>query len=165
MEGEQKPTQTLAHALDNGLNQDASPFAATVLTACIMGRIMDHCSHLKDLGTDTTFNYENLVHEQKTLDNIITNTFLSLPEHLRFLTARQGPIVAFLNMCLHAASICLHSAAIDRSAQCVQDTGGTSISQRRCRNGAEGILLIMRISAHLDPAQVSHRCFKPRLKP
>lgn len=118
---------------------------------------MEHCNRAKELDQgDPSVTGRKLDEDHSRLDNLITRIFLSLPEHLRFSTARQGPAIAHFNMCLHGASICLHLAAIDRSQKELPHSVISPLdSRRRCRNAVEGILLIIRNMAHLDPAQVS----------
>ena len=128
-----------------------------VVIASIMGQIMAHCTKVRSIGSDAAVAiHQELAQEHTRLDNTITNTFLFLPENLRFSDARKSPLIAFLNTCLHAASICLHLAEIDRLVQHTTGAERASLSQRRCRAAAQEILSVLRLTAHIDPAQVSN---------
>jgi len=156
--GEKVTTQTLFDAVQNGLSNDASPVAAMTLASYIMGRVMQHIAKVRALddNTATALEHTRLNQEHSELDGIISKTFFTMPSHLRFSTARQGPVIAQFIMTLHAASISLHLTAMEHRAMPQnRDPKAVSVHQRRCRNSAEEIVLSVELQAHVDPALVS----------
>jgi hypothetical protein len=147
-------SQSLLDAIENGLLDTSPNSAGSAVAAHMMGQIMDHCNSVKALGAGSDLDKTVLRKDHRRLDKMLTDMFLTLPCHLRFSTAQQGSGVAFFNICLHSASIYLHLAAIDGNLD--EDK---VMHQRRCRNGAGEVFLIMRMTIHLDASQVSNPRF------
>lgn len=122
-----------------------------------MGEIMRHRETVKDLiagATGVAVAPAELSRSHGRLDLMLTTLVLSLPDHLRFSAANIKSEVSILIMALHAATIFLHLSAIDCSTHQAWAREVASASQQRCRNAAEEIVLIMKVSAHLNPAKV-----------
>lgn len=143
-------SQSLPDAIEHGLLETSPVYAGSVVAAHVIGQIMDHCNAVKDSTMRPDSDKTALRKDHRSLDKMLMNIFLQLPLHLRFSTAQQGLSVAFFNICLHSASIYLHLAAIDG---CLEEDGFDH--RRRCQNAAGEVLLIMRMTTHLDPSQVN----------
>lgn len=121
-----------------------------------MGTIMNYRNKAKSRHSRKTSDVEKMRHDYLSLENMLTTTFLLLPPSFRFSTGQQGPDVAFLNICLHGASICLQLAAIETSLDVVDNTDTCSDHHSRlCKSAAGEIFLIMRMTMHIDPSKVS----------
>ena len=84
------------------------------------------------------------------MDNIILNTSLALPDHLRVPAGAKDPNVVFLNMCIHTSTICLHQAAIFKADSANLPSNVSAESKIRCITAASEIASIMRTISHCD---------------
>ena len=91
----------------------------------------------------------------RNMDNMLSNTALSLPSHLRLPLGVRNSNVAFLNFSLHTSIICLHQAAIFKIEKNKLPTSMSDNSRTRCFLAAGEIANIMRMTSHLDVAGVS----------
>ena len=93
----------------------------------------------------------------RKMDNALLTTALSLPSHLKFPAGIRNANVIFLNLVLHSATICLHSAAIFKAEH--NDLPPSIVEQSNTRSllAAAEITTIMRFTSHLDVASVSRR--------
>ncbi len=88
------------------------------------------------------------------MDNILLQTFLSMPSHFRLPNGLSDPNLVFLNMNIHASTICLHQAAIFKAETHGLPSSVCAESRVRCLTAASQIASIMRITSHLDPCIV-----------
>lgn len=93
----------------------------------------------------------------RNMDNILLNTSLSLPSHLRLPAGIRSPNTVFLNFAIHTSTICLHQAAIFKAEKNRLPTALIDQSRTRCILAAAEIATIMRLTSHLDVAGVSCR--------
>jgi len=89
------------------------------------------------------------------MDNVLSNTFMFLPDHLRLPGNVRDMNVVFLHMNIHAASICLHRAAILMAKKHNIDPNFIEQSRNRNMMAAEEITNIMRLISHMDTSNVS----------
>jgi len=89
------------------------------------------------------------------LDNILLNTSLTLPEHLRLPLGCGDPNIVFMNMCLHTSTICLHQAAIFKAEKHRSLAKVSAESKMRCIAAAGEIANIMKLSSFQDMSGVS----------
>jgi hypothetical protein len=89
------------------------------------------------------------------MDNVLSNTFMFLPDHLRLPQNIRDMNVVFLHMNIHAACICLHQAAILTAKKHNIDTNFIQQSRNRNLMSAEEITNIMRLISHLDSSEVN----------
>jgi hypothetical protein len=89
------------------------------------------------------------------MDNVLSNTFMFLPDHLRLPQNIRDMNVVFLHMNIHAASICLHQGAILTAKKHNIDTNFIQQSRNRNLMSAEEITNIMRLISHLDASEVT----------
>ena len=152
-QGLQTSEMSLAQALGSTNAKDLSPFAGVVVVTSIFGQALTHL-HRPD-AEDHEENIDGPFWKRhRNLDGRLLNMFLFLPYHLRLPMAQPTSNTVFLNMCLHAATICLHQIAIFKA----EKYGLHSVleeSQMRCMTAAGEINAIMRSIVHVDLTPVS----------
>lgn len=152
-------TRPLAEVMDPDGASTLTPFGGVVLMACLFGRNLTHLHRPDTEDNDHDLN-GGFWKRHRALDNILLNTSLSLPHQLRLPAGINDANIVFLNMNIHASTICLHQAAIfkaDKNAMPQQHSGE---SKRRCMIAAEQIANTMKLVSHIDLATVS-----PQLPP
>ena len=134
-----------------------SAFGGIVLLACLFGRNLVHL-HRPDVDDrDHDLNGE-FWKRHRNMDNILLNTSLCLPSHLKLPSGLASPNIVFTNMCIHTSTICLHQAAIFKADKNRLPASVSAESKVRCITAANEIASIMRMISHLDLATV---CFIP----
>jgi len=150
-----KPQRTLS--LLESMNPEGaaslSSFAGVCLMACLFGRNLTHLHRPDPNDRDDDLNGE-FWKRHRNLDNILLNTSLSLPSHLRLPAGVANANIVFLNMNIHTSTICLHQAAIFKADKNRLPPSIASESKTRCILAAAEIASIMRMVSHLDVATV-----------
>ncbi|KMU73252.1 hypothetical protein CISG_09985 [Coccidioides immitis RMSCC 3703] len=142
-------TSSLPDALSGQATSTLSPLAAVVVITCHLGRNLHHLHRPSANDKDHDL-YGEFWKRHRALDNIILNTSLSLPSHLRLPEGINDPNVAFCNMCIHTSTICLHQAAIFKAEKNNIPPQIAAESKRRCIIAADQITNIMKMISHLD---------------
>lgn len=135
-----------------------SPFSGVVVVASLFRRTLLHSyrSNTDDRDDDLNGDFWK---SHRIMDSILLNTLLHLPSHLRLPLLSPSSNIIFLNMSLHAATICLHQVAVFKAEKYgLASTIGTE-SRMRCVAAAGEIAQIMKSVAHLDLSTVSVSCF------
>ena len=153
MQSKPQRTVSLQEALSSEGAGSISSFAGIVLMACLFGRNLTHL-HRPDANDNDTDLDGEFWKRHRTLDNILLNTSLSIPSHLRLPAGIQDPNVIFLNMNIHTSAICLHQAAIFKADKNRMSTQLSLESKQRCLVAAEQITNIMRMVSHMDLSTV-----------
>jgi len=137
-----------------------SPYAGVVLMACLFGHNWLHLHRpvLNDHPED--FWDGEFWKRHRKMDNVLSNTFMFLPERLRLPAGLRNPNIVFLNMNIHASTICLHQAAIQKAEKHDLDPRISRQSQARCRVAAQEIVNIMRLISHFDISEVRNLLFQ-----
>ncbi|KAK1757602.1 transcriptional activator protein acu-15 [Echria macrotheca] len=146
-----RPEQTspLAEAMSPAGAGKLSSFGGVVLMACLFGRNLVHL-HRPDVDDrDHDLNGE-FWKRHRNLDNILLNTSLCLPSHLKLPNGLGNANIVFTNMCIHTSTICLHQAAIFKADKNRLPASVSSESKVRCITAANEIASIMRMVSHLD---------------
>lgn len=151
-----KPERTLS------LNDSMSPsgasklssFGGVVLMACLFGRNLIHLHRPDSDGRDGDLNGE-FWKRHRNMDNILLNTSLSMPSHLKLPNGLNNPNIVFTNMNIHTSTICLHQAAIYKADKNHLPASISAESKVRCITAANEIANIMRLVSHLDLSSVS----------
>ncbi|KAI9684761.1 MAG: hypothetical protein M1829_000136 [Trizodia sp. TS-e1964] len=142
-------TQSLKDALFPSGASKLSSFAGVVLMACLFGRNLIHL-HRPDVDDrDDDLNGE-FWKRHRQMDNILLNTALSLPSHLKLPNGLSDPNIVFLNMNIHTSTICLHQAAIFKADKNHMPSNVSSDSKIRCLTASAEIASVMRMVSHLD---------------
>ncbi|KAF7951445.1 hypothetical protein EAE96_006754 [Botrytis aclada] len=142
-------TQSLTDSMSAQGASNLSPFAGVVLMASLFGRNLLHL-HRSDPGyRDNDLNGE-FWRRHRQMDNILLNTSLSLPFHLRLPHGMANPNSVFLNMNIHASTICLHQAAIFKAQNNRLPATVAAESKIRAMSAANQITSIMQMISHMD---------------
>ncbi|EER39879.1 binuclear zinc transcription factor [Histoplasma capsulatum var. duboisii H88] len=142
-------TYTLA-SLTAGENiSTLSSLAGLVLIACIFGRNLHHLHRTTPDDTDHDLN-GGFWRRHRALDNILLNTSLALPSHLRLPEGINDLSVVFLNLCIHSSTICLHQAAIFKAEKNDMPSQIAAEGKRRSIVAADQITSIMKMACHID---------------
>lgn len=120
-----------------------------VLTAAMFGR---NLLHLHRPGADDNDDDINggFWNRHRHIEQILLQTSLGLPEHLRLPSGASEPNVVFANMCIHTSAICLHQAAIFKADKYKLPASVSNESKIRCVTAAAEIASIMRMISHMD---------------
>ena len=145
---------TLADALAPSGAAKISSFGSIVLMACLFGRNLTHLHRpdADDLNNDLGGPFWK---RHRQMDNILLNTSLCLPSHLKLPSGIGNPNVVFANMCIHTSAICLHQAAIFKAEKHKLPSSVSADSKVRCITAANEIASIMRNVSHMDLSAVS----------
>jgi hypothetical protein len=126
-----------------------------VLTAAMFGRNLLHLHRPGPEDRDEDIN-GGFWNRHRQVEQILLQTSLSLPDHLRLPSALIDPNIVFANMCLHTSAICLHQAAIFKADKYRLPVSVSNESKIRCVTAAAEIASIMRMISHMDLGAVSH---------
>lgn len=148
------PTSSLEQAMTpNGLN-NLQAFGGIVLTAALFGRNLLHLhrpaadDHADDLNGEFWTRH-------RSIENILLQTSLGMPDHMRVPNGLQDPNVIFTNMSMHTSAICLHQAAIFKADKHHLPVNISNESKIRCVTAGVEIASLMRMISHMDLATVS----------
>jgi len=147
-------TQSLPDALCPSGAGKLSSFAGVILMACLFGRNLIHLHRPDPDDRDDDLNGE-FWKRHRNMDNILLNTSLSLPSHLKLPNGLSNPNIVFTNMNIHTSTICLHQAAIFKADKNRLPATVSAESKVRCITAAGEIASIMRMISHLDLSSVS----------
>ncbi|KAJ8061163.1 hypothetical protein OCU04_010236 [Sclerotinia nivalis] len=142
-------SQTLMEAMSPQGASKLSPFAGIVLMASLFGRNILHLHRSDADDRDNDLNGE-FWKRHRSMDNILLNTSLCLPFHLRLPHGMANPNIVFLNMNIHTSVICLHQAAIVKAEKHRLPDSVVLESKARAITAANEITNIMRSISHMD---------------
>ncbi len=130
-------------------------FGAVILSAALYGHNVQHLHRTgPEERRDDLENGEYWKRHRK-MDNVLSNTFMFLPDHLKFPTGLRDMNVIFVHMNIHAAVICLHRAAVLTAERFSIDPTFIRHSRSRSLMAAQEISNIMRLVCHIDVINVS----------
>ncbi|KAI5370073.1 hypothetical protein Slin15195_G009510 [Septoria linicola] len=147
-------TITLFEALEPSGTSRMSPLAGVIVLACLFGRNLTHL-HRPDADDQDDDLNGNFWKRHRSMDNILLNTALALPDSLRLPSGLNNPNVIFMNMNIHTSTICLHQAAIFKADKNRMPARISAESKVRCITAAAEIASIMRQISHLDLAAMN----------
>ena|SRR5450432_1791860 len=150
----EEPTQTLEESLCPSGAASLSEFGSIALMACLFGRNLVHL-HRPDADERDDDLSGEFWKRHRHMDNILLNTSLSLPSHLKLPNGLNNPTIVFANMNIHTSTICLHQAAIYKADKNRLPASVSKESKIRCINAANEIAGIMRMICHMDLSSVS----------
>ncbi|KAI8961747.1 fungal-specific transcription factor domain-containing protein [Daldinia sp. FL1419] len=142
-------TQSLADSMCPAGAAKLSSFGGIVLMACLFGRNLVHLHRPDADDRDHDLNGE-FWKRHRNMDNILLNTSLCLPNHLKLPVGLSNPNIVFTNMNIHTSTICLHQAAIFKADRNKLPPSVSAESKVRCITAANEIASIMRMVSHLD---------------
>ncbi|CAJ2513439.1 Uu.00g015580.m01.CDS01 [Anthostomella pinea] len=141
--------QTLTESMSPAGAGKLSSFGGIVLMACLFGRNLTHLHRPDADDRDHDMNGE-FWKRHRNMDNILLNTSLCLPSHLKLPDGLGNPNIVFTNMNIHTSTICLHQAAIFKADRNRLPPTVSAESKVRCITAANEIASIMRMVSHLD---------------
>jgi hypothetical protein len=130
-----------------------SAFGGIVLMACLFGRNLIHLHRPDADDRDHDLNGE-FWKRHRNMDNILLNTSLSMPGHLKLPNGLSNPNIVFTNMNIHTSTICLHQAAIYKADKNRLPASISAESKVRCITAANEIANVMRMISHMDLSSV-----------
>ncbi|KAI4625320.1 uncharacterized protein J4E87_005167 [Alternaria ethzedia] len=146
-----KPMDT--GSLDQLLNpngvQNLQPLGGIVLTAAMFGRNLLHLHRPLSDDNENDIN-GGFWNRHRSIERILLQTSLSLPDSIRLPSGIAEPNVVFTNMCIHTSAICLHQAAIFKADKFRLPASVSNESKIRCVTAAAEIASIMRMISHMD---------------
>jgi hypothetical protein len=154
------PTGSLEQAMTpNGISSLQS-FGGIVLTATLFGRNLLHLHRPgpEDRDGDLDGGFWT---RHRSLEGILLQTSLGLPDHLRLPSGLSDPNAVFMNMNIHTSVICLHQAAIFKADKYRLPVNVSNESKIRCVTAAAEIASLMRMISHLDLATVRLPAIRP----
>ncbi|PMD17478.1 fungal-specific transcription factor [Hyaloscypha hepaticicola] len=147
-------TQSLSDAMSPSGASKLSAFAGVVLMACLFGRNLIHLHRPDADERDNDLNGE-FWKRHRNMDNILLNTSLSMPSHLKLPNGLSNPNIVFTNMNIHTSTICLHQAAIYKADKNHLPASISAESKVRCITAANEIASIMRMISHMDLSAIN----------
>jgi hypothetical protein len=148
------PTGSLDQVLSPNGAANLQAFGGIVLTAAMFGRNLLHLHRPQPDDHDDDIN-GGFWTRHRDIEQILLQTSLGLPDHLRLPTGAADPNVVFGNMCIHTSAICLHQAAIFKADKYRLPVHISNESKIRCVTAAAEIASIMRMISHMDLGAVS----------
>ncbi|KAA8650212.1 fungal specific transcription factor domain-containing protein [Aspergillus tanneri] len=148
--GKSASTCTLQEALYPDKIGSLSALGTVIVVSLLAGR---NLAHLQQHITDDAHSQSEFWATHRSLDSLLLNLGLYLPERLRIPHCIEQPNAVFSHMMIHALTICLHQAAADRTRRNPQhDQQATTENETRCLSSALAITNIMRLASHTDLA-------------
>lgn len=147
-------TLTLNESMSPAGAAKLSSFGGIALLACLFGRNLIHLHRPDADDRDHDLNGE-FWKRHRNMDNILLNTSLCLPNHLKLPVGLNNPNIVFVNMNIHTSTICLHQAAIFKADKNKLPASVSAESKVRCITAANEIASIMRMVSHMDLGTVS----------
>lgn len=148
------PTGSLEQGMQPGGASTLQPMGAIVLTAALFGRNLLHLHRPGPEDHDEDIN-GGFWNRHRNIEQVLLQTSLGLPDHLRLPSGLMDPNVVFSNMCIHTSAICLHQAAIFKADKYRLPPHVSNESKIRCVTAAAEIASIMRMISHMDLGAVS----------
>lgn len=142
-------TGTLDQVLSPNGAANLQAMGAIVLTAAMFGRNLLHLHRPGPNDNDDDIN-GGFWNRHREIEQILLQTSLGLPDHLRLPSSIASPNVIFANMCIHTSVICLHQAAIFKADKYRLPASVSNESKIRCVTAAAEIASIMRMISHMD---------------
>lgn len=149
------PTGSLEQAMKPNGASDLQAFGGICLTAALFGRNLLHLHRPEEDDQDADLN-GGFWTRHRSIETILLNTSLGLPDALRLPSGLPNANVIFMNMSIHTSAICLHQAAIFKADKHRLPVNVTNESKIRCVTAAAEIASVMRMISHLDLSAV---CF------
>lgn len=156
IKGRPQKTSRLSDLMSGDGISTLSPLGSVVLLTCFFGRNILHIHRPDPQDNDNDLN-GGFWKRHRAYDNLLLHSALSAPNHLRLPTGIADPNVLFWNMGIHAATICLHKAAIYAAEKNKLPNPIVAESKRRCIVAADQISSIMKMISHADLSIVSRR--------
>jgi len=125
-----------------------------VVTCHIFTQLLKHVH--RPLPDDCPEDYQRGKYwkRHRELDNILSSSFMFLPERFRLPKYCRDPVAIFQNLNLHASVICLHNSACDKVDKFKLPSHIKEASQMRCLTAAYEVVNIMKMTSHVGARYV-----------
>jgi hypothetical protein len=153
--GIEEETPSLAQAMTPGGATNISPFGGVIMSATLFGHNFEHLHRSGPNERPDDFARGEFWKRHRHIDNVLSNTFMFLPDHLRAPFVSQDMNVLFMHMNIHASIICLHQAAIVTAKRHNLEQNVIKTSRFRNLMAAQEITNLMRLCSHIEPTKVS----------
>lgn len=131
-----------------------SAFGGTIVCCHIFNLILKHVYRLRPGDKPADVNYGPFWHRHTELDNALSNTFMFLPENLRMPQNLRNPTAVNTNLNLHAATICLHHAAMSMIETYQLPDSMKASTLVRMRTAAEEIVKLFHLTSSMATSPV-----------
>jgi hypothetical protein len=156
MNGGTLKTQSLQETLRSQNIEKLSELGLVVLMCALVSRILRHLTEVGDPNLDITSEQTaEFWFSHNSIDNLLLNFTMGLPDHLRLPLGLEQPNVIFAHTLLHAMTICHHQAATSKAREDHQRDHIATESEERCLASALAIARIVRLASYTDFASVS----------
>ncbi|KAI0481218.1 hypothetical protein GGR56DRAFT_310445 [Xylariaceae sp. FL0804] len=145
--GEAVETCTL-HDVFKGWHSYSS-FGGFAVVCHIFNQLLQHVHRPKPNDNPGDFEHGDYWKRHRDIDNILSNTFMFLPEFFRLPENYRDPTAVHTNLNLHAGVICLHIAAAEKIDDYNLPEQAKAISLNRLRTSAQEIVDIIKLTSHL----------------
>ena len=159
--GIEERTVSLAEAMTPGAGPIISSFAGLLLSATLFGHNFQHLHRFGPNENPGDFAGGEYWKRHRKMDNVLSNTFMFLPDNLRIPSIVLDLNVVFMHMNIHASVICLHQAAIVMAQRYGLEANVVRQSRSRSLMAAQEITNLMRSCSHIDGSRVSYSLFRP----
>ncbi|KAF3770235.1 hypothetical protein M406DRAFT_236620, partial [Cryphonectria parasitica EP155] len=109
--------ETTCGLLDVFSGSPYSAFAGAAVICHLFNLIMKHVHHSRQDDAADDYEYGNYWNKHRELDNLLSSTFMFLPEGFRLPAHLRDPIAVHTNLNLHASVICLHNSAYEKAKE------------------------------------------------
>lgn len=149
----EEKASTLSEVFDGA---SYSAFAGTAIVCHIFNRILKHVHRPKPTDHPENPEYGPFWNRHREMDNLLSSTFMFLPERFRLPKNIRDPIAVSTNLNLHAAVICLHQAACEKSDEFNLRGDIKMVSKVRLLAAAQEIVNIVKVTSHINAGYVSN---------
>ncbi len=132
-----------------------SSFASAVIVCHLFSRILKHTQHRKQNDNPDNYEYGEYWQRHRDIDNAIYSAFMFLPEAFRLPQNHRDTTAVHTNLNLHAATICLHHAAIERIDRYKFPNDIKKLSLDRFSMAAQEIVNIVKLTNNFNSGRVS----------
>jgi hypothetical protein len=132
-----------------------SPYAAVAVLATLFGRNLIHLHRPEPNDRPEDLSNGEFWRRHRSMDNILANIKMFLPDHLRLPAGIRDPNIIFVNLNIHTSTICLHQAAILKAEKYQLGSDIIKKSTERCYLAAGEIIGIVKMTSHMDIGNVS----------
>ncbi len=136
------------------LIKSLSSFAGVVLITHFFGLNHTHLHRPEPDPREYALNGE-FWKRHRRMDTLLSQTSISLPDHLRLPNGIRDPNTVFLNLAIPTSTIRLHQAAIFKAEENHLPKRVVEQSRTRCIIAAQRIADIVRMTSDMDMAGVS----------
>lgn len=151
----EQTTISLEQALAVEGTQYITPFGGVILAAALHGQNYRHLHQTDPNENPGDIPNGEFWKRHRKMDNVLSNIFMFLPDHLRLPYGLRDMNIVFTHMNIHASSICLHKFAIMTAERHQIDSNIVRQSRARSLMAAEEIVNLMRLVAHVDPSKIN----------